>query len=442
MTCSMNTNVSLPVHTSWIGPLGIPLSSGRIEDLFEQASNELGFALNQSHSYKEIEDRLLFNLMACGSNSRYRKLSLLLPSEKGCCDEKPDKTTEKVRLPLLDICRFRPTPRCDEKKLSSEDTFAKSLTLAIDDLARIAERFQPNDTPETKKEVIAIGRELLDLQRQVSGSHYLFTHGMSRVHALLPKLITELDHRLWPKRDSKDFIFARVVPPASPMTELNEIFQKLKVEDDHDLRKELLSVDADLLNRELYESAFYFYLANYNPFQEINHIVCLILSKFAEEFGYSITKCEEDFGSGVDTAINTWGLSEGQRHGALLAYAVPKTLVYDQKTNFIYTSLPYGEPVDQDNPLSRLEELASDPHHDTGLSVRLLTSHLRPENGIKAFWVGEKKTQDEFDLQWRVKFTEIANSFFDKILQHCSAQSAARNAECERLLRETAARAV
>ncbi len=458
MICSANTTVSLPFTVGGTGLIpGIALAptvlpeAGRVEELFEQASNAFGFTLNQTHSYKEIEDRLLTNLLACDSNPRYQKASLRLPSERGCCNGESDETIEEVRNLLSHSCRLRPTAGCEEKKWSSKGTFTKSLALGMEDLARIAERFEFVDDPKTKEEILAIGRELLDLQRKYADSHYLFTHGMSRVHALLPKLITKLDHRLWPKRDSKDFIFARVVPPAKPMTQLSEIFQELKRKNDHALRYELLCADADLLNRDGSESALYYYLENTNIFREIHLIVCDILTRFAEEFGmdFSTTKCKGDFGSRVIMDTSTWHLfwRRGE-YGALLAYAVPKTLIRDPNTNFVYTSIPFGKPVDEVDPLARLQELVSGSDRNTGLSVRLLTSHLRPENGIKAFWVGEKKVQNEHEQKFTDKFTEIAESFFNKILQHCHAQSAPGflgffgtkiNPECERLLRETAA---
>jgi hypothetical protein len=464
MTCSAITNVSLPPTVPEAGDLtSIAFDPGaRLEHLFEQASKALGFQLNQTHSCKEIEDRLLAKLMGCSADTRYQKASLLLPFERGICGDEPDKTIDAVRNLLDGICK--------EEKLSSKDSFTKSLNAQMEDLARIDECLQTHwnlprpDGPENKKEIVVIGRELLDLQRKFADSHYLFSHGMSRIHAFLPKLITELDRRLWPKRESKDFIFVRVVPPTQRMTHIREIFQRIgawimgsqRRVSDHDLRKELLSVDADLLNREAGESALDFYLSNRNMFHKIHVLVCDILTTFSKQFGfeYSETKCKEDLGSGIakalggeddlGTALRELRYDVGR--GALLAYAVPKTLVHNPETNFIYTSYPGGGHINRDDPLAGLEGLIEGKWRNQGLSVRLLTSHLRPEKGIKAFWVEEKKEQDPHYLKWEERFNETATSFFNKVFQHCQMQSAwiywwpqlgTRNAECERLLSET-----
>lgn len=435
---------------------------GRIGRLFEQASNALGLTLYQNQSYQEIEGRLLTNLLACDSNPRYQKASLLLPFERGRCGNGGlDETIEKVRKLLSHICYSHPTAGCEEKKLRSKDSFTKSLILGMEDFSRISERFPLYENPENKKEILAIGRNLLELQRKFSNTHYFFTHGMSQTHALLPKLITELDHRLWPKRDSKAFIFVRVVPPNKKSTiQFNDIVQELKGEadgswnmrkDDHDFRNELFSADADLLNQMRGESALGFYLENRNVFTSIRFIVCDILTRFAEEFGLNYSECERDLGSG----IKLFGGGDGNDgYGTILAYKIPKTLIHNPKTNFIYTSMPYGYPLNKTDPLADLERLVSgraregmekvkgDYNFD---SVRFFISHLRPENGIKAFWVKKRKNQNEYDREEADQFTKIADSFFNKILQHCYAQSTpdfpgSKNAECKRLLKETTAR--
>jgi hypothetical protein len=475
MICSSNTNVSLPYTYGATNPLpGIALApivseEARIGQLFEQASSALGFALNQTQSYKEIEDRLLGHLMGCDLNPRYHKAWRLMPSGR-CGGEGLDKTIEEVRILLGYICRSRPTTGCEEKKFISKEIFTESLYLQVEDLVRIEESFGSND-PENS-EMVAIGRELLDLQRKFSDSDYLFSHGMSRLHASLPKLITDLDHRLWPKRDSKDFIFVRVVPPAKPMTELHKIFHEVGRKDDHELRKELLCADADLVNMNPLESALFYYRKDYNIFRNIPWIVCDILTNFAEEFGmdFPMKKCESDWVADwrelFDRTMNFWDHWEIGRkrvYGALLVYAVPKTLIHNPNTNLVYTSYSMGRPVDQENPLAKLEEMTAGQHQDTdmSMSVRLLTSHLRPELGIRAFWVGERTDQDHLTVrltelgwmdkqrwsdkvEWSAKLSTIADSFFNKVLQHCHAESApdflgAKNAECERLLRETAA---
>lgn len=285
-------------------------------------------------------------------------------------------------------------------------------------------------------------RELVRLQKRLSDQYYVFSHGMSQIQNRITKLIGNLDHRLWPSRHSKDFIFSRVVPPNKAGTSLNELLARLT--DDHKMRRELLSADADLLNTEVSESAIDFYLRNSNVFDNIPSIICDVLNNFANEFNmnFYVVECLEkleiplvefDFESVFDF--------NNKKLGVILVYAVPKNLVHNPDRNFVYTALPYGKPVDKGHPLARLDELVEGPSKNTGVSVRLLTSHLKPENGIKAFLIGDAKDETYEDKLLTQMILKMANSFFQEVVNHCSSYSyyffgLDESKECRRLLKE------
>lgn len=97
--------------------------------------------------------------------------------------------------------------------------------------------------------------------------------------------------------------------------------------------------------------------------------------------------------------------------------------------------------MDKYNPLLRLEELAAGADQNTGVSVRILTSHLRPEKGIKSFWVSEKIDTHKTAQQVEKAFSDLADKFVKKVEAHCRSCIASKlNAECERLLAETASK--
>jgi len=293
---------------------------------------------------------------------------------------------------------------------------------------------------------------LLELKREHSDSYYIFTHGMSQTQTQITQFIGNIDHRLWPNRDSKDFIFSRVVSPYKKGTLLKDIFLKLKTQDDHDLRSELLSVDANLLNFYPTESALYYYLVNHNNFHDHSWIVCNVLGTFAQEFNmkFSQKNCRAriEFNS-------KWKLSidDEDELGFILAYAIPKKLIDNPDTNFVYTSEPFGKPVDKDNPLAGFKELIKTPSsledvsvHPNNISARILTSHLRPENGIKNFILGEFNKKNNFYENQMQNLLKISEHFFQTVVDHCHFWEWSKNSfldpskkvniECERLILE------
>jgi len=283
--------------------------------------------------------------------------------------------------------------------------------------------------------------ELLQLQRNLSDTHYVFSHGLSRTQAKITRLISDLDHRLWPKRDAKGFIFSRVVPSYKIGIPLKEILFTLNSFNDQALRSELLSVDADLLNTEFGESALAYYFNNENAFNNLPWIICDVFKKFSEEFSMDF------FEEACLPRIESLKKNRSFNHelGNILVYAVPKNLVHNPETNFIYTSLSYGEPVDKGNPLARLDELVKEPESDTGISVRLITSHLKPENGIKSFLIGKISDKGDADKLQTKEYGEIAEVFYQQIFNHChtcklpnpfSKFPEPLNAQCERLVEE------
>jgi len=293
---------------------------------------------------------------------------------------------------------------------------------------------------------------LIELQKDLSESYYVFSHGMSQTQAKITRFIGDLDHRLWPNRDSKEFIFSRVVPPGKKGIPLKEIFSKLNSQDDHDLRSELLCADANLLNTENYESALDFYMMNANIFTDSTWIICDILRKFGQEFSmeFSEQNCRSKiiFKSELSSKIFK---NDANNLGAILTYAIPKKIIDNAHTNFVYTSKRFGKPADKDDPLARLEKMIKrlnygETFNNLGNSVRILTSHLKPENGIKSFMIGEVTGKNDFEELQNIQLLKIAQDFFQAIVNHCqtskrqmnpfSQLSIKVNIQCERLVHE------
>lgn len=155
----------------------------------------LGIKSYEDLSSEEIQDRLLSNLMACYTDPQYRNASRLLFSE-GCSGVKiSEETIEDVRKLMEHACRSKPVGQCSAGQFSTLQNYQVSLSLLEKDLTKIDRRLPGNVNIYNRAKVSAM-RKLLDLQRQHSDTHYLFSHGMSRMHPTFPKFISELDHHL------------------------------------------------------------------------------------------------------------------------------------------------------------------------------------------------------------------------------------------------------
>lgn len=327
----------------------------------------------------------------------------------------------------------------------SKEHLKQALLARVDDVYKIA-----RNLPYGNERVTQMARKILALQHNIGDEHFLFTHGLSDKHAELTYIIAQLDRALWRFSNATEFHFARAVPLHTPPSPLDEILKQTEHSTDNNMRNELLSMDVFLLNSCRFESALSFFSSNDNIQDNLTEIL--------EQIGHSVISSfdmqDEEKKSQLikDFSEMSHHAQFGLQHGArILAYSVPKSLIEDAETNFIYISRPLGKPINS-NPncemnnsffstffnyfkgcstfFAKLEAQQKSIRMQDGEfyrggggdldTVRILASHLRPEKGIRSFLLTNEPTSfSEEYANSVVKYGEKISSFVQGILEHC-----------------------
>ena len=207
-----------------------------------------------------------------------------------------------------------------------------------------------------------------------SESHYTFTHGQAIKNYFYSLFITQLTKEFKPNYYNSLNVQFRVPETVPPVKNIAEFKIKYPaVTNDAVIAEELLSVDANFTSEATQESARYFYEKNTNIAVSIStkplyHFIPdnIIVTQFAailEQYCASI--------------------SNESLAGAFYTISIPKKLIQNPETTFIYTSKPYGIAArDSAQTTKTLEDHLEG--NDKRFQYRVLTSPLSLHKGVRA----------------------------------------------------------
>lgn len=246
---------------------------------------------------------------------------------------------------------------------------------------------------------VALGRAL-EIKRLMSSTHYVFTHSQDTRWLVVVYLIKELVKQNYEKEKIRRFKFLRV--PSQKETKVDALKNKNIHDHQWEIRDELISADAYLLNLNRDESALNFLSRNYSVVSKGNKPDAII--DCAWEIIQRLIpnrKRALQVKSQVVKYINEINIAN---MGALHIICVPKKLAQSPETNFQFRAHPYGKPCDCSQKKSMdeftllellqndvmIEEFHCDSYQEGNKVInekiipqyRLLSSHMKPEKDV------------------------------------------------------------
>lgn len=254
-------------------------------------------------------------------------------------------------------------------------------------------QYQRTDFQRSKQ----VYREYLDFRREMLDKNYfVVSHAANQMGAVLTDLLTQLAGRLDQTAvGSAHYKCLRLQKGEIPDRERNaDAFLKhVGLVDDHVWSDELLSTSINPFDCRYAESAAHFFIKDSNILTNFGDIALRVISKTLpiKETPKVKAVLNEGFKRIQEllypTTTNLQKLRElfkGKKSlpGRLYAICLPQERVKDSERNPMYLSKGDGEAVSPDASVV-IPALSQNWQSDAYSQGRILTAHLRPENGIK-----------------------------------------------------------
>lgn len=291
---------------------------------------------------------------------------------------------------------------------SSRETYQKKICGRAADLVltdRTWERM--HIAPIASLPYSTLFRQFLRLKWKMEKDYYVVTHGQQTAAMPYIKFLTALKAQGEPCSDhfGDDVLRfnSRLSPEHEQCRNVSAYIKKrfptsstwLAYETE---TRELLSVSLNPWDHTPAESALSFWTANSNIVTDIGepilHSLPAPYNRISPELKSEILSKLKTLAK--DCEINVSAYSPGTLYGI----CIPKGLVDSPETNILYHSEPYGIPQSKPNDLSMMQQPFSDMSPCQG---RILTSQLKPENGIRVIGFSEVPSEVISRIQDEVK---------------------------------------